>query len=427
MSGSSETSSLVAKLAGVIEEAVMTIAGRVSRPIDLEAQFEAMHQKFEEASQLNDPIERDSRLRILESELTQLRAEAIQEEQDLAQAVFGLNAMLESMGVEYHSLLEPNAEESEILEISQAHLREAVARRQKANSKWFFKERAIQESEEAIKAAEQGVLQTMREVQRRARKRVLDAEIEQSLQEFMVRVEKTITVVQHRMTVLEEQIAVVAERKTKALEAKEEAASSLQELDRRLSEIEQTLQREEELLKVVEGSPSDSASTTRRVLELRADVERVRGERNGAFVVHQSKEKFATELSIHEKAQLKLLDNQRMWILSLQSDTEERVATFRARLEFIKNASDQSVDVSLEDLGSLARGPYIESVAKPGSDIIQRRIEKAERRFEHNAKVTEVAAAQAEAVQQIRLREAKAIEDFKRLYGIDPTTSSFFH
>jgi cytidylate kinase len=42
------------------------------------------------------------------------------------------------------------------------------------------------------------------------------------------------------------------------------------------------------------------------------------------------------------------------------------------------------------------------------------------------AKIAKVQAHQAEAIQQIRLREREAIEKFKQQYGIDPTRSSFF-
>ena len=53
-------------------------------------------------------------------------------------------------------------------------------------------------------------------------------------------------------------------------------------------------------------------------------------------------------------------------------------------------------------------------------------MEKIEKHPERIAKMDEVQAAQAEAVQKIRMREKEAIQWFKENYGIDPTRSSFF-
>ena len=54
------------------------------------------------------------------------------------------------------------------------------------------------------------------------------------------------------------------------------------------------------------------------------------------------------------------------------------------------------------------------------------RMEKIEEHPDRVAQLAKVQAHQAEAIQQIRLREREAIERFKQQYGIDPTRSSFF-
>ena len=68
-----------------------------------------------------------------------------------------------------------------------------------------------------------------------------------------------------------------------------------------------------------------------------------------------------------------------------------------------------------------------EYMARVGAASDRLRMEKIEKHPKRIADIAAVAAAQAEAVQQIRIREQKAIEYFKELYGIDPTASSFFH
>jgi cytidylate kinase len=56
-------------------------------------------------------------------------------------------------------------------------------------------------------------------------------------------------------------------------------------------------------------------------------------------------------------------------------------------------------------------------------EIRMKRMEKHPQRL---AEVAAARAAQAEAIQRVRQREQKLIAQFKELYGIDPTASSFF-
>src|SRR5262249_39586066 len=141
----------------------------------------------------------------------------------------------------------------------------------------------------------------------------------------------------------------------------------------------------------------------------------------------QSKEKFAAELEVHERTQQKLRDNQQMWITSLRSDTEERVVTFRSRLEAQKAVSDQDVAKNLDELGAEADQRNLEFMAAAGAAPDRLRMEKIEKHPKRLQDVAAVQAAQAEAVAAIRTREAKMIQYFKEKYGIDPTRSSFFH
>ena len=116
-----------------------------------------------------------------------------------------------------------------------------------------------------------------------------------------------------------------------------------------------------------------------------------------------------------------------MWITSLRSDTEERVVTFRSRLEAMKAASDQDVAKNLDALGAEADRRNAQYMATVGAASDRLRMEKVESHPKRIAEIAAIAAAQAEAIQQIRVREKAAIDHFKQLYGIDPTESSFFH
>jgi cytidylate kinase len=116
-----------------------------------------------------------------------------------------------------------------------------------------------------------------------------------------------------------------------------------------------------------------------------------------------------------------------MWITSLRSDTEERVVTFRSRLEAQKAVSDQDVARNLDDLGAEVDQRNLEFMAAAGAASDRLRMQKIEKHPKRLQDVAAVQAAQAEAVAEVRQREQKMIQHFKEKYGIDPTESSFFH
>ena len=155
-------------------------------------------------------------------------------------------------------------------------------------------------------------------------------------------------------------------------------------------------------------------------------MEEFRGRRNQALVLFQSKERFAAELDVHEKSQMKLRDNQDAWITLLRSDTEERLTTFRSRLEAMKAMSDQEAAEKLDTLGSALDKSNVDFMAKVGSASDQRRMKMVESQPERIKRIEEARAAQAEAQAQIREREKVALGNFRERYGLDPLDSSFF-
>lgn len=421
-----DSGQLLQQLTGDTQAAVGKLEARASAGVDLEARFSEIEAQIEEAAKIKDQEKRDLRMKVLTADLEELRRDADQEAQDLAQAVFGLNAMLEGMGDEYAHLNELSEEEKGLIAAAEGKLEAAEAGLRAAQAKWFFKAKAVAQSEMEIIEAKTGIEEARSEARRRARRRLLKANMEASLQEFMLRVEKTISIMERRKEEIEQQLAKVTAKKASAFEVKEEAAKVLEKLDVELNEAEDRLRLEEDHLETLENGTPAHAEQTRKVSDLRAEVEELRGRRNTAFVLFQSKEKFAAELEVHERTQMKLRDNQRAWITALRSDTEERVVTFRSRLEAMKAMSDQEIAKDLDKLGAAADQKNVEYMVRAGAVSDEIRMKRMEDHPERIAKIAAARAAQAEAIQRIRQREHKMIEQFKELYGIDPTRSSFF-
>ena len=422
-----DSDQLLQQLTGDTEQAVDKLADRSQDKQDVEQRFSDIEKQMDEAAKIKDKSQRDVRMKVLEADLEVLRKDADQEEKDLAQAVFGLNAMLERMGKEYANLNQPDAEGQSDIAEAEAEVKEDEEKLIRAQSAWFFKERAIARAQEEIEESKQQLEDVKVQVQREARQRLMQADIETSLQEFMVRVEKTIIIMEGRKTQIEAQLRGVTMKKQNAFQVKEQAARALEQLDQQLNDAEARLKEEEEMLSSLVNGTQEHAAQTQKISDSRAAVEDLRGKRNTAFVLFQSKEKFASELEVHERTQMKLRDNQRMWITALRSDTEERVVTFRSRLEAMKAMADQDIAKQLDDLGAEVDQKNVEYMARAGAVSDELRMKRMEKHPQRIADIASARAAQAEAIQRIRERELVMIQQFKEQYGIDPTASSFFH
>jgi len=421
-----DTDQLLQQLTGETDLAVEHLRTRAQDSSELDTRIEEIEQKMEDAAKLRDKREREVRMKVLAGDLEALREDAEQEERDLAQAVFGLNTMLESMGMEYTKLNHPSEAELTMIARAEKQVTDSQDRLAAAKRRRFFKGRAIADADEDVVRAKLALKQANSEVKRQSRQRLMSANMEASLQDFMLRVEKTLQLMEQRKDEIEKQLRNITAKKTQAFSVKEQAATALEDLDQKLNEAEAQLRAEELELDTLVNGTQDHARVTEKISSLRTSVEDLRGRRNTAFVLFQSKEKFAAELEVHERTQMKLRDNQRMWITALRSDTEERVVTFRSRLEAMKAMADQDIAKQLDDMGDDIDQKNVEYMARAGAvsdNIRMRRMEKHPQRI---AEIANARAAQAEAIQRIRERELKLIEQFKEQYGIDPTKSSFF-
>ncbi|MGJ8638464.1 MAG: hypothetical protein ACSHYA_03650 [Opitutaceae bacterium] len=400
----------------------------------MESKIANLEQQMEEASKIEDEGERQIRMKVLQADFEEMRAELSQEEEDLSQAVFGLNAIMNEMGSEYEDLMELSDSEKAVIQKSKDAVTAAEAEvvEVRTTPGWKFaitfssREAKLAEAEIALENAKKGIETAEIQTKKMARDRLMKASFEESLQQFMYKVDKTIKIMESRREEIQKQLEQVAHRKSEAFRIKEEAAKLLEELDKKLNEEEAVLKsREGELDALVNGS-AEYVTVEQSISEIRAKVEGFRGRRNQALVLFQSKERFAAELDVHEKSQMKLRDNQDAWITLLRSDTEERLTTFRSRLEAMKAMSDQEAAEKLDTLGSALDKSNVDFMAKVGSASDRRRMAMVESQPERIKRIEEARAAQAEAQAQIREREKLALETFRERYGLDPLDSSFF-
>ncbi len=421
---------LLSSLRSETEKSLTRVEARDGQ--DLTVKIAELESQIEETAKIRNEEERNLRMDVLMADFEKLRSELEAEEADLSQAVLGLNALMVEMGEEYAGLQNLSPEEKRVVEDAQALVAEAEAKLRKVEDapgwKYIFtsKEKAVRSAKEGIETAKQGVAAAEAKSQSMARDRLMKADIEESLQEFMYKVEKTIEIMESRSKQIVGQLEAVTIRKKDAYRIKEEAAKVLESLDQELNEKEAQMRSMEEEIEALANGSAEYVAKEQELSSLRATVEDLRGRRNEALVLFQSKERFASELDVHEKSQMKLRDNQRAWITLLKSDTEERLITFRSRLEAMKAMSDQDVAQNLDNLGTAIDKSNVDFMAKVGAASDKRRMEMIESQPERIKRIEEARAAQAEAQARIRDREKEALEKFRERYGIDPMDSSFF-
>lgn len=430
MSASTASEDLLASLRSETESSLSRIKERGGQ--DLTDKIAALESQLEDAAKIKNTEERTIRMDVLKADFDKLRSELTAEEADLSQAVLGLNALMNEMGEEYADLQKLSADEQKVIDEAQEGVSAAESDLRKVEDApgWKFifssREKSLREAKDGIQAAKQGVAAAEAKAKAMARDRLMKADIEESLQEFMFKVQKTIEIMEARSVEIVKQLEAVSIRKSEAFRVKEEAAKVLEQLDTRLNQQEAEMRSAEEQIESLANGSSEYVAQEKALSALRSAVEETRGKRNEALVLFQSKERFAAELDVHEKSQMKLRDNQRAWITLLKSDTEERLITFRSRLEAMKAMSDQDVAQNLDNLGTAIDKSNVDFMAKVGAASDSRRMEMIESQPDRIKRIEEARAAQAEAQARIREREREALDKFRERYGIDPMDSSFF-
>ncbi len=408
---------------------LMGVEARSRQEGPLDQKLDQLEQGITEAMTKKDETLKRARLQIVEADAAKLREAVAKEEQDLAVAMVGLRELMDQLGVDYTALTQPTSEETAIVTRASAAVRQAEFDLQLVGRGlfgWYRKGHKLAQANLALAEARSRLESAEVESKRLARSRLMNATLDRSLSHYTTQVARVIDIMTNRKKDIEVQLAGVSKRRQQALEMKQQASRRVEELDLNLNELEQGLKlAEQELAGLTHGSSQHVAKET-EVSNLRNRVETIRGDRNTALAVFQSKERFAEELQIHETTQRKLRDNQTIWIAILRSDTQERLTTFASRLEAMKGMADQQVAQGMDQIGTEIDGRNAETLARIGATSDRIRMDMVEAHPERVRRILNAAGAQAEAIARLRERELEAIAAFRDHYGIDPKATSFF-
>jgi myosin heavy subunit len=377
----------------------------------LNERFERIQEQMEKVEKIKDAQKRNIAEGVIKAELDQLVKDSMQGEQDFADAVSALDEMIEQFGSDFEKLVHLNAEEQKLIDDAKADL-------ESAKSAWWSREAKTAQAESALKEAEAQAKKSMRS-------RLKKANYELSTQIFQQRARETIRIMQAGMKSVSEQLKNVSARKKEAFKTLDQAAVAMKELEGKTKRAEAQLRNaEEELAGLTNGTP-EFVATQAKVSDLREKVTALNGDYNIALGIHQSKERFAAQLEVHEITNTKLRDNLRNWIAVLESDTQERVATILSRLEAAKRMVEQEVAAQLDKMGAKFDQENTEFMAKAGRVSDDLRMKRVEEQAPRMRDLVEVMKGQAQASKDIQKREDAVRQDFMKRYGIDPFAGSF--
>lgn len=367
----------------------------------------------------------EARLKILDHTLEDLKEMDVVNERGLAEAVLALNARLEALGQEYVTIENNTPAELAIIKAAEADVNEAKAGIETAKASWFFPGARAKAAQSRYDELVQALDRAKTNVDQMRRSRIMNAKIEQSLQEFNRLVEKTKKLMTDRLLAVNNQLTIVSARKLTALEAKKEANEAFETLDADFEREKANLMAEEQILQTMTAGSKEHTDQGAVVSDTKRRMTDAETARNNALVVFQSKEKFASILEVYEQSFLQMRGSLTMWISALQSDTEERVIVFRARLEGMKAHADQIAADTLDKLGAEVDRESVESVAAYGAAAARNAMKRVESMPERIRDVSRVRELQLEAQAQVMHRMAAQIAEFRTQYGIDPMSTNF--
>lgn len=420
-----DSSAILKELLGEVDTATKQIQAVTAEDVGIK--IDSLQEEFDKAAKIKDARMREARLRVLNATFEELRKQSEKKQEDLARAMFGLQAYIEKFGEVYKNLGEPSPADKQLLEQAQQDIAKAEEELREASKKIFFKGRAVESAQAEFDAMKQKRLDLEKEVQARTRQSLLSSDLEQLTQQFLLWSEKTAVALQARIENEQRQIKIVTERKNAAFQIQKDATAAFEKLDKELKAKEAELKVEEDKLTELENGTSEYANQTAYVAEIRSLVEDLRGRVNNAMVLANNKEEFANHLVANEIGHRKVRDNARVFLTILKSSSEERVVLFRSRLELEKGLADQELAKQIHSMGTEIDMDNLETVVAgaAASDRLITQIMK-----EQPGRMREIAnilASQAEAHAKIREEQQQILDEYREKYGIDLSTKSFFH
>ena len=375
-------------------------------------------------AQEDDP---EMRQKILNATLDDVVTMAEKDRTTLLDAIKDLTDYQDEVGIIFEDFSSLNADEQKIIDNAIKRLERAKVELEDAENKpdtwwnnlWGRKSK-IRSAQEEIKAAQKTRDEADNKAKALFQQRIESADVQTLLNELSFKSQAAVKRLKDREVEIKEvedklQDAIVEATKNhiKALEKKKEVEELLEENYALLKQARQ------ELEEIVDKQSSEYAEAIGKVTILEQKVEELEGLKNAYTTLAASKDSFVHKHNLTIKVLTSLRSNLQTHRAKLKSDTEERLKYYDGYVVALKARTDQEFAAILEHLGVKTDEHIGETLASMHTASAKARQEMMDNIPVHEKVMQGVYSSYAEALQEIRKKDAEIQKNFAERYGID--------
>lgn len=375
-------------------------------------------------AQEDDP---EMRQKILNATLDDVVHMAEKDRTSLLDAIKDLTDYQDEVGIIFENFSSLNGDEQKIIDNAIKRLERARVELEDAENKpdtwwnnlWGRKSK-IRKTQDELKAAQKSRDEADNKAKAMFQQRIESADVQTLLNELSFKSQAAVKRLKDREVEIKEvedklQDAIVEATKnhTKALEKKKEVEGLLEEKYALLKQARQ------ELEEIVDKQSAEYAQAIGKVTELEQKVEELEGLKNAYTTLAASKDSFVHKHNLTIKVLTSLRSNLQTHRAKLKSDTEERLKYYDGYVVALKARTDQEFAAILEHLGVKTDEHIGETLAAMHSASAKARQEMMDNIPVHEKVMQGVYGSYAEALQEIRVKDAEIQKNFADRYGID--------
>lgn len=375
-------------------------------------------------AQEDDP---EVRQKILNATLDDVVHMAEKDRTSLLDAIKDLTDYQDEVGILFEKFSSLDAQEQKVIDDAQKALEKAKVELDRAQNKpdtWWNN---LWGRKSKIKKAEQDLVEAQKtrsaadnKAKAMFQQRIETADVQTLLGELSFKSQAAVIRLKNRETEIKEvedklQDAIVEATKnhTKSLEKKKEVEGKLEEHYALLKQARQ------ELEEIVDKQSADYAQAVGKVTTLEQKVEELEGLKNAYTTLAASKDSFVHKHNLTIKVLTSLRSNLQTHRAKLKSDTEERLKYYDGYVVALKARTDQEFAAILEHLGVKTDEHIGQTLAAMHTASAKARQEMMDNIPVHEKVMQGVYRSYAEALQEIRVKDADIQKNFAERYGID--------
>ncbi|MCI0560833.1 MAG: hypothetical protein MN733_20305 [Nitrososphaera sp.] len=422
--------SLEGLLADLTKEAagLDTVAGEAGKLTEIAFQtLDELKKEVETETAKPKAKQDETRIRILTAEFNRLRQSAELKQKDLAEEIVKLNDMFVQLQQGYGDLTKPTAEEIE-METRAADVvkaAEAVLSKLQNSKVVLFRGTRTETAQAEVTRAKTAEAEVKKQTTAMRRKRLMQADMRSSIQQFFVMCDRTAGVIEGRMKELAVQEVAVQTRLSDAFKLKEQAAEALKIIDEELVTADALYRQAEAELGELTNGTVEYSQKQEQVAGLKRKLEDLRSRQGTATQIYQTKERFVAMEQDYLNALIVVRGNLRTSVMDLKARVQEQTVVFQALLSVMQAQADALAAKDLRETGVKMDEWGHEHVAGILVASQEERLRVLEGHADLMRKVATVEAIVAEHTQTTKVREQQVLTEIFNLYGIDASKLSY--